>query len=137
MCVLVTLLGWIVNICIFIFIKFCKWRLEMHIYKWNGESVHNLYINLVMKLLYELNLYVEYSGFVDETEGNYWGYLGIKNWFYSRVIVKRKFLISRNPGPDTNHLFSPSSLFLDLLFFVHMHVLVKSLTRKLPALCFH
>ena len=40
----------------------------MLIFKWKGRDV---YINLVKKLLCELNLDVKFSEFVVETEGNY------------------------------------------------------------------
>lgn len=92
MCVLVILMDWTANACIFIFIKshkeqkcFFPW-IELHIYKWNWRGE---YINLVRKLLCELNLHVEYSGFGAETEGSYWSYSSIKNWFDSRVPWKR------------------------------------------------
>ena len=92
---------------------FFSW-IEMHISKWKGR---NLYINLVRKWLCELKLHVKFSGFVVETEGNYWVYLGIKNWFYSKVILERESLIRRKPQPGTNHLLQPSCPLLHLLIF--------------------
>lgn len=92
---------------------FFSW-IEMHISKWKGR---NVYINLVRKRLRELNLHVKFSGFVVETEGNYRGYLGIKNWFYSKVIFERESLIRRKPQPGTNHLFQPSCPLLRPLIF--------------------